>query len=86
MDQHDEIVELLKRIEANQERALAAQQEHLAVAREQLERSARRLEESMELQRKAVRSQGQIRNFALPVIVLLVILLIYLLSRWWDRL
>jgi hypothetical protein len=77
-----EIVELLRRIEANQREALAAQQEHLALARAQFERSERTIGESVELQRVAVARQAQIRNVALPVVGLLVVLLLWLLFRW----
>lgn len=77
-----EVVELLKRIEANQQRALVAQQEHLALARAQFERSERTINESVALQRVAVARQSQIRNVVLPVVALLIGLLLYLLFRW----
>lgn len=78
----NEVAELLRRIEANQQRALAAQQEHLALARAQFERSERTINESVELQRIAVARQSQIRNVVLPVVALLIGLLLYLLFRW----
>ena len=77
-----EVIELLKRIEGNQQRALAAQQEHLALARAQFERSERTINESVALQRVAVARQLQIRNVVLPVVALLIGLLLYLLFRW----
>lgn len=77
-----EMIELLRRIEANQREALAAQQEHLALARAQFERSERTINESVQLQRVAVERQSQIRNVTLPVVGLLVVLLVWLLFRW----
>lgn len=77
-----EIVEFLRRIEANQQQALAAQQEQLALVRSQMERSERTIAESVGLQRIAVARQSQVRNFVLPVVLLLVALLVYLLVRW----
>lgn len=80
--QNREIVEFLRRIEANQQQALAAQQEQLALVRSQMERSERTIAESVGLQRIAVARQSQLRNFVLPVVLLLVALLVYLLVRW----
>ena len=77
-----EMVELLRRIDSNQRQALAAQQEYLALARAQFERSERTINESVALQRTAVARQTQIRNVALPVVGLLVVLLVWLLFKW----
>jgi hypothetical protein len=77
-----EVVELLRRIEANQRQALASQQEQVALAKAQYERSERTIQESVELQRIAVARQSQIRNLVLPVVALLVVLLVWLLFRW----
>jgi hypothetical protein len=76
-----EVVELLRRIEANQRQALASQQEQVALAKAQYERSERTIQESVELQRIAVARQSQIRNLVLPVVALLVVLLVWLLFR-----
>jgi hypothetical protein len=81
MEQHDEIIELLKRIEQNQERALQSQEKHLALAQAQLDRSHQRVAESIDLQRVAVARQTQIRNIALPLIFVLMMLLCYLLFK-----
>ena len=77
-----EVVELLRRIEANQRQALAAQQEHVALAKAQYERSESTIQEGIVLQRVAVARQSQIRNVVFPVVVLLVVLLVWLLFRW----
>ena len=82
MEQHDEIIESLKRIEKNQQKALQLQEKHLALAQAQLERSNKSINESIELQRVSVARQGQVRNIALPLILVLLLLLGYLLIKW----
>jgi hypothetical protein len=82
VEQHDQIIELLKRIEQNQEKALQAQEKHLALAQAQLERSNRTIKENIDLQRVAVARQAQVRNIALPLILILLLLLGYLLVKW----
>ena len=82
MEQHAELIELLKRIEQNQEKALQAQEKHLALAQAQLERSNQSINESIDLQRVAVARQTQVRNIALPLILILLLLLGYLLIKW----
>lgn len=82
MERHDEIIEALRRIEHNQEKALQAQEKHLALAQAQLERSSHSIKESIELQRVAVARQAQVRNIALPLILVLLVLLSYLLVKW----
>jgi hypothetical protein len=82
LERHDEIVGLLERIERNQQKALQAQEQHLAIAQAQLERSNQRIGESIELQRVAVARQEQVRNLAIPLILVLLFLLGYLLIKW----
>jgi hypothetical protein len=82
VERHDEIIELLKRIEQNQQKALDAQDKHLAIAQAHLERSNKSIVESIELQRLAVARAAQVRNIALPLIGLLLVLLGYLLIKW----
>jgi hypothetical protein len=82
VERHDEIIEALKRIEQNQEKALLAHEKHLELAQAQLERSRQSISESIELQRVAVARQAQVRNIALPLILVLLVLLGYLLIKW----
>jgi hypothetical protein len=85
VEQHTEIIEIietLKRIEQNQERALQTQEKHLSLAQAQLERTNERVNESIELQRISVTRQAQIRNVALPVLAFVLALLVYLLFKW----
>ena len=82
MEKHDEILEALKRIEANQVKALQVQQEHVVLARAQIERSEQRIKESVGLQKKAVGRQALVTVIVLPLIVLLLVLLGYLLVKY----
>lgn len=88
MEHHERIIELLTRIEQNQLRALQAQQEalqaqhqHLALTQAQLERSNQDIAQSIELQHLSVKRQAQIRNVAMPLIGVLVLLMLYLLVK-----
>ena len=89
MDRWDEIAELLRQIQRNQEKALASQEKallahekQLAVTQSELERSQQRIKESVELQRLAVDRQAQVRNIVLPLIVLLLFLIGYLIVKY----
>lgn len=82
MEHHDQIIEALKRIEANQLKALAAQEQHLALAKAQLERTEKTVNESVALQKLAVARQATVTRIALPLIIVLIVLLGYLLVRW----
>lgn len=89
MDRLDEIAALLGRIERNQEKALEAQEKamqvqekQLALTQAELDRSKQRIDQSIELQRVAVARQAQIRNIALPLILLLLFLIGYLMVKY----
>lgn len=88
MEHHDRIIELLTRVEQNQQRsmqfqqeAIEAQRQHMELTRTQLERANRDIDQSIELQRIAVKRQAQIRNFAMPLIGVLLLLMVYLLVK-----
>lgn len=89
MDRLDEITALLGRIERNQEKALEAQEtairtheKQLALTQAELDRSKQRIDQSIELQRLAVARQAQVRNIALPLIVVLLLLIGYLMVKY----
>jgi hypothetical protein len=82
MDEHDQIIALLKRIEENQIKGLQAQEQQIAFSKTQLELSGKTIGESISLQRISVARQVQIRNIAFPLILVLVVLLVYLLVKW----
>lgn len=89
VDRWDALTAQLGRIERNQERALAAQEKaiaaqekQLALAQAELERSKQRISESVQLQRLAIARQAQVRNIALPLIVILLFLIGYLMFKY----
>jgi hypothetical protein len=82
MSENDRMIELLERIEENQRAALATSREHLQIAQAQLDRSNRTIQESIELQRKAVSRQAQVTVFVIPVVLVLLGLLGYLMLKW----
>ena len=89
VDRSDEMKELLTRIEQNQkkaldaqERAIQLQEKQIALAQAELDRSKQAVAESIELQRVAVARQAQVRNIALPLIVVLLILIGYLMVKY----
>jgi hypothetical protein len=82
MTDTDRIQPILEQIEKNQRAALELQQTHLDVAQAQLERSNRSIQESLDLQRKAVARQAQLSKILLPIVAVLLILLVYLMVRW----
>jgi hypothetical protein len=82
MNDNEQIVSLLARIEENQRKALEAQEKHLALAQAQLDRSNQTIRESIELQRTAVARQKQALWFVLPIVGVLLLLLVYLLSKY----
>jgi len=59
MNENDQIIALLTRIEENQRKALETQEKHLALAQAQLDRSNRTIQESIELQRSSAARQTQ---------------------------
>jgi hypothetical protein len=79
---HDAIVDLLRRIEANQRQGLDAQRDQLAFARAQMERTERMASESLAVQKAAVERAKRIGAIALPLVVVLLALLAWLLIRY----
>jgi hypothetical protein len=89
VDRWDDVTELLRRIERNQEKALEAQEKalkaherQLAIAQAELERSKQSVDESIKLQRVAIARQAQVRNIALPLIVVVLLLIGYLMVKY----
>ena len=81
MNENEQVISLLTRMEENQRKALEAQEKHLAVAQAQLDRSNKTIQESIELQRIAVARQKQALWVVLPLVGVLLLLLVYLLIR-----
>ena len=82
MSDKDDIRDLLIEIRDNQRLSLQKQEEHLAVAREQIDRARRQVQDSMELQRQAIDRVKRISRIAVPGIILCVILIAYLVVRY----
>jgi len=82
MSDKDRITELLTEIRDNQRLALHRQEEHLEIARQQFERSGKQVRESIELQRLAIDKVKRITRIAVPGIAFCIILVIYLLVRY----
>lgn len=82
MSDKDEIRDLLKEIRDNQRLALQRQEEHLAIAREQMDRSRGQVQESIELQRQAIRRAKSVTRIAIPGIAVCIALIIYLLVKY----
>ena len=82
MNDKDQVVELLARIEENQRKALDVQQRHLEIAQAQHDRANQSIQESIALQRAAVSRAAQITKVVLPLIAVLLALLGYVLIKW----
>jgi hypothetical protein len=82
MSDSSEIRDLLVEIRDNQRLALQRQEEHLAIAREQIDRSRNQVQESITLQRQAVERAKRISWIAVPGIVLCLLLIVYLLVKY----
>lgn len=82
MSDHDEFRDLLIEIRDNQRLSLKRQEEHLEIARKQFERSSGQVRESIELQRLAVERAKQVSRVAIPGILICVVLIVYLLARY----
>ncbi len=82
MNENEQVISLLARIEENQRNALEIQEKHLALAQAQLDRSNQTIRESIELQRTALARQKQALAIILPLVGILFVLLVYLLFRY----
>ena len=82
MSDKDEILQVLIEIRDNQKLSLQRQEEHFAVAKEQIDRSRKQVEESIALQRQAIDRVKRISRIALPGVILCVLLIAYLLARY----
>lgn len=82
MDDSKELRDLLVEIRDNQRVALKQQKEHLEVAKQQVERSRQQVQESIELQRQAINKVKMVSRIAIPGIVFCVVLIVYLLARY----
>ena len=77
-----EIIALLTEIRDTQRKALANQEQHIELVREQLQRSKASIEESIGLQRLAISKQKAVTRIALPGVILCIVLIAYLVVRY----
>ena len=82
MDTNREILQLLTEIRDNQKQALERQQEQLNLSREQVERAKSQITESIELQKLAMKRFKSISLIAIPGIILCIVLILYLVIRY----
>ena len=82
MSDTEEIRDLLVEIRDNQRLSLQRQEEHLEIARKQMERSSGQVQESIELQRLAVDRVRKISRIAVSGVVTCIVLILYLLIRY----
>jgi t-SNARE complex subunit (syntaxin) len=82
MSDMEELRKLLVEIRDNQRLSLQRQEEHLEIARGQLERSRAQVEESIGLQRQAIERAKKVSRIAIPGIVFCIVLIVYLLVRY----
>jgi hypothetical protein len=77
-----EIVALLKEIRDAQLKALTNQEQHIELVHEQLQRSKTSIEESINLQRIALDKQKSVTRIALPGVILCIVLIAYLVIKY----
>jgi hypothetical protein len=77
MNTGQELLEILRRIEANQVKALEAQAEHLSFAKAQAEKSLSKFGESQDLQRSAILRAQRIARIIFLIVFFLILVVIY---------
>ena len=82
MADDSEIKQLLTEIRDNQRIALEKQSEQLALSREQVERARIQVEESIQLQRVAMKRFKTVTLIAIQGIILCIGLILYLVVRY----
>jgi len=82
MADNEAILDLLREIRDNQKQALTRQEEHLAIAKEQIERTRQQMDTSIKLQQQAVQRFQKVARIAVPGIVICVLMILYLLLRY----
>ena len=82
VDSSDEIKQLLTEIRDNQRLALEQQKAQLDLAREQLARTRSQVSESIDLQKQAMQRFKSLSLVVLPVVFLCVVLIAYLIVRY----
>lgn len=77
-----QILEVLRDIREGQREALRVMEQHRSLVEEQLKSSRRTVEESVGLQRLAIRRQRVVTLIAVPGILACVLAIVYLVARY----
>jgi hypothetical protein len=77
-----QILEVLREMRDGQREALRVMEQHRALVEEQIKTSRKTLEESVGLQRLAVKRQHAVLKFAAPAIGICILAIGYLLLRY----
>jgi hypothetical protein len=77
-----QILEVLREMRDGQREALRIMEQHRALVEEQIKTSRKTIEESIGLQRLAVKRQQTVLKFAIPGIGLCILAIGYLLLRY----
>ncbi|HUL63026.1 MAG TPA: hypothetical protein VLW55_00275 [Burkholderiaceae bacterium] len=77
-----QILEVLREMRDGQREALRVMEEHRALVEEQIKTSRKTIEESVGLQRLAVKRQQLVLKFAAPAIGICILAIGYLLLRF----
>ena len=85
-DTEQKILETLREIREGQKEMLAVAAAHRALAQEQLQKSRASIDESVALQREAVRRARTVTLIAVPGILLCIAAIAYLVLRYFPHL
>lgn len=82
MDNEKELLDLLRRIEANQVRSIEIQGEHIAYSRSQFAKAQTAAENARLLQSVAIKRAQRLGLFLVPIILFLTALVVYICVKW----
>ena len=82
MNQTEETVDILKDIRQGQREIIALLTSQRALAEQQLQKSQQRIEESVGLQKEALRRQRTVTVFAVPAIFACIAAIAYLVLKY----
>jgi hypothetical protein len=82
MNNEEEALQVLRHIEAHLAKGVEIQKDNLALVKEQCNRSEVAVERSIKLQELSVKRQQRLVAFALPLILALTALLLYIGFKW----
>ena len=75
-----DVIELLKEIRDNQNKSYEAQLEMVSYYKQQIESSQKKSDESIELQKIAVKRQKDIQKVTIPIIIICIFILLYVFT------